>query len=428
MSEADFDSVMMIAGERSDIKIVMSSTPTGKRSKFYQACTDPNMHFTEHYHPSMHNPNWNAEMEAEFRATLSDQGYVHEVEAEFGTQDTGVFDKVKLDKAMQIYDYAYNPLNYYQENSIRLRREMESGYEGPDMMMYSIRNKAPYNPFRTMGVDFDKYQASSSLLVLEYNVEFKKFIVLKRYEMPRAEYSYDNAVNKIIELNEIYNPSFIYCDRGSGEYCIERLHIYGDEHPESGLKNKVKGWSFSNKVDVMNPITGEIDKKPMKPFMVSQLQIMVERENLILSPYDEVLYKQLIDYEVEKIGANGIPTFTSKEEHFVDALGLANLAMVIEFKELTGVLEDVRMTSKVEFSKNTLTPPSSILEGDMRSEMMPEVKEFYESTDFNEYYSERQHWIKTDFNAIREMNIRNSSSSFGRSGSRGGFSRGGFGR
>lgn len=34
--------------------------------------------------------------------------------------------------------------------------------------------------------------------------------------MPRAEYSYDNAVNKIIELNDIYNPSWIYCDRGAG--------------------------------------------------------------------------------------------------------------------------------------------------------------------------------------------------------------------
>ena len=31
-------------------------------------------------------------------------------------------------------------------------------------------------------------------------------------------------------------PAFIYVDAGSGEYQYERLHIYGDEHPESGLK------------------------------------------------------------------------------------------------------------------------------------------------------------------------------------------------
>lgn len=425
MSEADFDSVMMIAGERSDIKIVMSSTPTGKRSKFYQACTDPNMHFNEHYHPSMHNPNWNDSMEAEFRAILSEQGYVHEVLAEFGTQDTGVFDKEKIDNATKIFDYAYNPLDYYQKNNIIAKKNIDPEYEGPKMMMYDYKQKASYNPFRTMGVDFDKYQASSSLLILEYNIRLKKFMVLKRYEMPRAEYSYDNAVNKIIELNDIYNPSFIYCDRGSGEYCIERLQIYGEEHPETGLKNKVKGWSFSNKVDIQNPITGEIDKKPMKPFMVSQLQIMFEREKMILSPYDEVLYKQLIDYEVEKVGANGNPIFTSKEEHFVDALGLANLAMVIEFKELTGVIEEVKRSTRIEQVKSSiLNNPIQNYDTARRSYVPTEIKDFYNNTDFSEDYAERQHWVKTDFAAIRENNIR--SNSFKRNS----FSRGGgsFGR
>ena len=78
------------------------------------------------------------------------------------------------------------------------------------------------------------------------------------------------------------------------EYQLERLHIYGEEHPETGLKQKVVGWSFSNKVKVIDPATGEKNDKPMKPFMVSQLQIAFERENLILSPYDEVLYLSLI--------------------------------------------------------------------------------------------------------------------------------------
>lgn len=61
-----------------------------------------------------------------------------------------------------------------------------------------------------------KYQASSSLLIMDYDVIMKKFKVIKRIEVPRGEYSYDNAVNLIIELNEIYNPSWIYCDAGAG--------------------------------------------------------------------------------------------------------------------------------------------------------------------------------------------------------------------
>ena len=146
MNEADFVSVMIIAGERPDIRTVMSSTPTGKRSKFYMACTNPEMGFTEHFHPSTHNPNWNVEMEAEFRATLSEQGYVHEVEAEFGAQDTGVFNKEKVDAATQFYNYAYNDLYYYQEKLIK-----DNNLPKPDMLMYDINNPAPPNVFRTMG-------------------------------------------------------------------------------------------------------------------------------------------------------------------------------------------------------------------------------------------------------------------------------------
>jgi replicative DNA helicase len=47
--------------------------------------------------------------------------------------------------------------------------------------------------------------------------EEKRFRVVYRTEVPRGEFAYDNAVNKIIELNEIFDPNFIYVDAGSGE-------------------------------------------------------------------------------------------------------------------------------------------------------------------------------------------------------------------
>ena len=43
MNDADFDSVMIIAGERPDIRTIMSSTPTGRRAKFFEACTNPDL-------------------------------------------------------------------------------------------------------------------------------------------------------------------------------------------------------------------------------------------------------------------------------------------------------------------------------------------------------------------------------------------------
>lgn len=159
----------------------------------------------------------------------------------------------------------------------------------------------------------------------------------------------------IVELNDQYNPAFIYCDAGAGEYQIERLHIIGDENPSTGLKNKVKRMNFKQNIDVIDPVTFEMTKQPMKPFMVTQLQIAFERELMMLSPFDEVLHKQLIDYCVEKKAANGQPIFTSVNEHFVDALGLAYLAMVLEFKELTDMIKEPETSTKVEFSSRNLT-------------------------------------------------------------------------
>lgn len=62
-----------------------------------------------------------------------------------------------------------------------------------------------------------KYGASSSIIILDYDVEKNKFRVTRRIEVPKSEYSYDNAVNLIVDLNRIYNPSWIYVDRGAGK-------------------------------------------------------------------------------------------------------------------------------------------------------------------------------------------------------------------
>ena len=424
MGEADFDSVMIIAGERPEIRTVMSSTPTGKRSKFYQACTDPKMGFIEHFHPSTHNPNWNDEMEAEFRATLSEQGYVHEVEAEFGVQNTGVFDKDRVDEAKEFYNYAYAPLDYYQEAAIK-----RGDIEQPEMLIYDKRHPAPYSRFRTIGVDWDKYEETSSIIVLEFNERLKRFMILKAYSVPRSEYSYDMAVKTIIELNEIYKPAMIYCDRGAGEYQIEALCIHGKNHPETRLHEKVKGFQFSQKLDIQNPVTGEITKEPLKPFMITQLQIAFERNQLIISKYDEKLYKQLIDYEVVKRAQNGNPIFTDVNEHFIDALGLAYLAMTLTFKELTGVMRETEMANKVLTSARHLISNEKALNSINRAnDIKPEIQQFYENYQHDEHPDEQQRWVKTDFSTYYKGNDqyrggRRTSSAWSRSGGVGGWKR-----
>lgn len=46
---------------------------------------------------------------------------------------------------------------------------------------------------------------------------FGRFKVINRVEIPRGEYTYDNAVNMLKELDRVYNPFAIYVDKGAGE-------------------------------------------------------------------------------------------------------------------------------------------------------------------------------------------------------------------
>lgn len=346
LGDGDFENISMLAAERADIRMVCSSTPTGRHGEFWKICTDKRIGYSEHYIPSTMNPNWNDDMEAEFRSELTELGYIHEVLADFGPQDTGVFNKDCIDIAANTENYAYNDLTQAQ-----LTRIKNTGGELP-VMYLPLNDKFKPNLFRTLGVDWDKYGSSSSIIILDYDADINKFRVIRRVEVPKSEYSYDNAVNLIVELNRIYNPSWIYVDRGAGEYQIERLHIIGDEHPETGLKNKVKGFQFKNKISVPDPVKKTVTEEPMKPLMVNQLTIAFERRRMIISPYDDLLYKQLIDYSVERISQAGLPVYTSKNEHFIDALGLAYLAFVLEFPTIAKGIKEINNTTRLGFSQN----------------------------------------------------------------------------
>lgn len=207
------------------------------------------------------------------------------------------------------------------------------------------------------------------------------------------------------------------------------MHIIGEQNPRSGLKAKVKGWSFSNKLEIMDPITKEMDKKPMKPFMVNQLTLAFERDRMILSPYDDVLKKQLTDYEVLKITQAGVPQYTDENEHFVDALGLAYLAMVLEFKDLTGTIEDIKTTSEFSISHKQIGGNQMYATTINRQAVDPRITDFYENNDWDDLPGDRPTWVEVDmdYRSPRYSSSMSSSNWGSRSSKYSGMSRG-FGR
>ena len=144
MGENDFINVAAIANERPEIGITTSSTPSGKRGVFYRQCVDKLLGYTEWYFPSQVNPEWNDEMEAQVRREYNQVQYEHEVLAEFGTEEQGVFNKDALDLATRQMLYAYDKLQPYQ------LRNLDAN---PQYFIFTDKQRAPYNVFRCVGVN-----------------------------------------------------------------------------------------------------------------------------------------------------------------------------------------------------------------------------------------------------------------------------------
>jgi replicative DNA helicase len=300
----------------------------------------------EFYYPTMVNPEWDTDMENELRKSYTQVGYEHEIMAEFGTEMIGVFNKEFVDEACS-KDY---PLQLHRTHP------------------------API----AIGVDWDKFGAATQIVVTQYNPndprrideEFRgmgRFTVINRIEIPKGEFTYDNAVKKIIELTAIYDPAFIYADRGSGEYQIELLR--------KALGDIVHGIHLGASHMVRDPYSREMDKKPIKPFMVNQATLMLERGQLRI-PHrdtDEVIYRQMTNYQVLRVSPKtGEPTYNSDDEHALDAMMLCLLGFIIEMPELAKTIEAIEVARSMGYVKTRFHDPvRDMFQADTTRDSMP---------------------------------------------------------
>jgi hypothetical protein len=327
------------AEDQPDKVLIGASTPTGRRERFWEWCTSYTR-FKEFWFPSYCNPFFSKDQEEEFREEYSESGYRHEIEADWGEDAEGVYPRKYVDKAFIDPGWSY------------------------DAEITSARN------FYTIGVDWDKYGAGTNIIVLEMcneNYEDQKFAgkarVCYREEIPKSEFTLTKGVNRIVELNEIFQPKHIYVDRGFGEVQVELLHKYGVENPSSKLRERVKGVSFGENVEVRDPYTKLPIKKEIKPYMVDNLRQYLEKEAIAFSASDEELYIQLISYVVVKTTSTGRPVFEaggSAVDHAHDALILALLAITENY----GALHKMNFASKAGTFSNTFFMPKKIDEED----------------------------------------------------------------
>jgi replicative DNA helicase len=336
------------AEDQPDKMMIGASTPTGRREKFWEWCRSER--FKEFWFPSYCNPYFSKEQEDEFREQYTEMGYRHEIEADWGEDSEGVYPRKYVDKAFISPSWTYEP-------------EITSA-----------------RSFFTIGVDWDKYGAGTNIVIVEAcndNHEDERFRgrtrVCYREEIPRSEYTLTKAVDRIMELNKIFQPRHIYVDRGFGEVQVELLHKAGVENPETKLRERVKGVSFAETIEVKDPYTHLPVKKEMKPFMVDNLRQYLEKEKILFSETDEELYLQLISYIVVRTTQTGRPVFEasgSAMDHAHDALMLALLAITQNYGDL---MKSNYTTKTQSFSNTFYMPKPSNSEDSVESKHTPSV-------------------------------------------------------
>ena len=359
LDEADYigsnqiTNILNIRNEAPDrIRLICASTPSGKHEEYYRWCVNASKSYrpsqddinnnkfsgyiidkkdagdgngwTEIYAPSnvnkellKINPDTQQTYLEDIRDELSEMRYVQEVMAEFGEEELGVYQKKYVQAAL--------------DEGTRLKHRYITKWNEDDRDAYLKRTQG--RNIRILGVDWDKYAAATNMVCMELDRYHQTengtivpiFKVLFRIEIARAEFTYVNAMNKIIELNDKYKFDWIGIDRGYGEVQLEMFHKYGLEHPESQLADKVIGYQFSQKIEVTDPYTRKKDQKHIKPFMVNNSVIIFEKGKIVLDPTDKTMISQLEEYRVKSISAAGLPQYTDENEHAIDAMNIALL-------------------------------------------------------------------------------------------------------
>jgi hypothetical protein len=292
---------------RQKTKVYIASTPAYTRGKYYEFCTSERLKkaWNEIFVPIDQNPSVSREFIEECRSTCtSEMEWAKEYLAQFPELGEGVFPKSMVEACQRVYAYS---------TGLQTAREQSNRRERP--------------PMRTIGVDWDKYNKDGhgpTICVLEAVGPYRYRLIYKE-EIPQSDFSLTNAVNRVIELNEVFRPEWIYIDRGYGDMQVEEFHKYGKQFPKSGLLKKVVGVQFGENVDCPMP-GGGFEKKRFKQSMVSLLRAWFERGQIEIPRNDHRLFKDLIEYHVVGQTENNIK-YSGENDHAIAAIGLAAMAM-----------------------------------------------------------------------------------------------------
>tara|TARA_B100000131_G_scaffold305697_1_gene331939 strand:+ start:2840 stop:5044 length:2205 start_codon:yes stop_codon:yes gene_type:complete len=321
---------------RSDTIMVATSTPIGKKGKFFEWCSE-RPDYKEDYYPSTVLPHWN-EIKAELEAESTSEGFTAEYMAQFVDSGSGVFKMDWIHQARGDYEYGGMVDSTYIRTKVGI----------PDSL----------NLIKCIGIDWNK-NAGTEFFVAGYSASQGKWIALEAHNVGASEYSAKKWVEEVIRLNYKWKPDYIYADEGYGHTIIEDLRLLSHrmrskknktamDEETAKLGDKLVSFNFSRNIELKDPISGQDIVKSGKHYLVENAVRIIEDGRFVYPHSDDILTKQLMNYVVlRRHPTNNKPVFGMEKnsigDHRLDAMMLALAGLSLE--------ESVYSKNKIPYSQ-----------------------------------------------------------------------------
>jgi len=204
ISEDALQAVLAVKSDDPDCRILLSSTPSGKRGFFHKWCTSKDMGFKEWWVPSHSSPSYTEDADTLYRNTLSVDKYKKEYLGDFGTLMEALLAPEHINKCTDVYDMA------------RLRQA------GP-------RSGCRY----ILGVDWNGRRIGTNIIVVEFDAQQMKYKMVDKVVVKDTEHNYENSCWAVIKTFQHWDCDYVYADAGFGEMqCLcPETRVYTEEGP-----------------------------------------------------------------------------------------------------------------------------------------------------------------------------------------------------
>ena len=304
LTQEAFDSITAILMDKPNTEIICTSTPMGE-GLLYKFSNSKD--YKEFHFPSFCIPHYNDDMDREFRNSLSMMAYIQEIMAEFGLSDNSVFDTDLVNRSTLI----------------------DTNADIHDVIL----NRDKY--IVSLGCDWNADKVGTRICIIAFNKTDGKIFIANLSNVRREGWTQVAAVEKIVELNRLYTPDYIYVDEGFGEANVQQLKLiavnsFGKlpmDHPDLKLRDVVPV-NFSSTLELRDVMTGEIRKKYFKNFIVETTKRALETGILAFkNPIAAPIVEQMKNYIVKSRSANGREIYEAKNheigDHDLDAFMIA---------------------------------------------------------------------------------------------------------